>query len=100
MNSPVNINQSVLQSVITERVQQAQQQHETQQRYFEHHLSQETVKKQHKVNEFEDMDYIQLRDKEGRRQRKNTQKGERDENPTDTKSSAVSEHTSKIDIKA
>jgi len=100
MNSPVNINQSVLQSVITERVQQAQQQHDTQQRYFEHHLSQETVKKQHKVNEFEDMDYIKLKDKEGRKQRKNRQKSGQDESQTDTEPSVVTEHTSRIDIKA
>ena len=71
MSSPINMQQSVLQTVVAERVQQVQQQHpDMQQRYFEHHLNQERIKKLHKVNDFEEMEHIRLRDKEEKKQRK------------------------------
>jgi hypothetical protein len=102
VSSPININQSVLQSVISERVQQVQQQHpDMQQRYFEHQLTQDRIKKQHKVDDFEEMDYIQLRDKEERKQRKDQQKGMDDEKPTpETETAGSTDQPARIDIKA
>lgn len=67
MTSPIDRQQSILQSNIMERIQQVQQQHpEMQQRYFENHLSQERIKKLHKANKFEEIEHIDFRDKEER----------------------------------
>jgi hypothetical protein len=96
------MNQSVLQSVISERVQQVQQQHpDMQQRYFENQLSQERIKKKHKVNDFEETDCIQLRDKEERKQRKDQQKGRNDAKPNpETEAEVSADQPARIDIKA
>ena len=100
MNSPININQSVLQSFISERVQQVQQNPDTQQRYFENQFSKETIKNQHRVKEFEETDYIQIRNKEGRKQHKRPQKGRKDKKQMDTEPFVNAECPAKIDITA
>jgi hypothetical protein len=102
VTSPINLNQSVMQSVISERVQQVQQQHpDMQQRYFEHELTQERIKKQHKVDDFKEMDYIQLRDKEEKKQRRDQQKGGDDEKSApETETAASADQPARIDIKA
>lgn len=102
MGSPVNMNQSVLQSVISERVQQVQQQHpDMQQRYFEHQLTQERVRKQHKVNDFEEADYIDLRDKEKRNQRTDQQQTRNEKKPSpETETGVGTDQSAIIDIKA
>ncbi len=102
MSSPINMNQSVMQSVISERVQQVQQQHpDMQQRYFEHELTQEQIKKQHKVDNSKEMDYLQLRDKEEKKQRKEPQKGRDNESSTpEAETPAGTDQPARIDIKA
>jgi hypothetical protein len=102
VSSPINMHHSVLQSVISERVQQVQQQHpDRQQRYFEYELTQERLKNEHKVNDSDEMDYIKLRDKEKRKEHKNQQKGRDDEKQALEPETAVrSDHAGKIDIKA
>lgn len=103
MSSPININQSVLQSVISERVQQVQQQHpDMQQRYFEHQLTQERIRKQYKVNDSGEVDYIDLRDKEEKKkQRMNQQKSREDNKPSpDTETGVGKDQPALIDVKA
>ena len=74
MTSSIDRQQSILQSNIMERIQQVQQQHpDMQQRYFENHLSQERIRKLHKVNNFDEMEYVHLRDKEEKGQHKQQQ---------------------------
>jgi hypothetical protein len=69
VSGPINIQQSVLQTVMAERIQQVQQQHpDNQQRYFDQHLSQERIKKMHKVNDYEEMENVRLREKKEQRQ--------------------------------
>lgn len=100
MSSPINISQSVMQSVLSERVQQVQQQHpDMQQRYFEHQLTQEAIRKQNRVNEFEDLDYIKLRDKQHRKQQRDQQKAAPDCEKGPAETTAGSEHPGKIDVK-
>jgi len=102
VGSPVNMNQSVLQSVISERVQQVQQQHpDMQQRYFEHQLTQERVRKQHKVNDFGEADYIDLRDKEKRNQPTDRQQNRNEKQPSpETEAGVGTDQSAIIDIKA
>lgn len=102
MSSPVNIQQSALQSFIAERVQQVQQQHpDTQQRYFEHHLGQERMKKMHKVNDFEKMDNVRLKEKEERRRHKDQNGSRKDETRDhDADASMAPEQSGRIDVKA
>jgi len=102
VSSPINMNQSVLQSVISERVQQVQQQHpDMQQRYFEHQLSRERIKKQHKVNEFKEIDYIKLKDKEERKQGKDQPTGRDDEGVIpETETAVGTDQPTRINIKA
>jgi len=69
MSSRIDIQQSVLQTIMTERIQQVQQQHpDMQQRYFYHHLSQERIKKMHKVNDSEEKENVRFREKDEQRQ--------------------------------
>jgi hypothetical protein len=80
MVSPVDRQQSILQSNITERVQQTQQQHpDMQQRYFEIQLGQERKKMLHKVKDSEEADRIQLRQDESRKQQQDNQKNDEDQ---------------------
>lgn len=106
MSIPINIHQSVLQSVISERVQVVQQQHpDMQQRYFDHQLTQERLKKNHKVNEYDEMDATllrDLRDKEKQKKHEGQQKDKNHEKPALEAQPAVSspDHPGRIDIKA
>jgi len=102
VSSPVNIQQSVLQSFIAERVQQVQQQHpDMQQRYFEHHLGQERIKKMHKVNDFDKMDNIRFKENEEQRKRKekNSNRDAETRDP-DVEASMSQEQSGRIDVKA
>jgi hypothetical protein len=102
MGSPINMNQSVMQSVISERVQQVQQQHpEMQQRYFDQELAQERIKKQHKVNDFEETSNIKLQNNEERKQRRDRRKSKDDEKPIpQTETAYIPDSPPRIDIKA
>ncbi|MFH1081216.1 MAG: hypothetical protein V1766_13315 [Pseudomonadota bacterium] len=101
MSSPINIQQSVLQTVITERIQQVQQQHpDMQQRYFEHHLSQERTKKMHRVNDYEEMENIRFREKDEQRQRRDQRSHRNTETQDlDVEASINPDKTSYINIK-
>ena len=58
-----------------ERIQQVQQQHpDMQQRYFENHLSQERIKKLHKINIFGEIEHITFKDKEEKERHKHQQR--------------------------
>jgi hypothetical protein len=102
MSGPINMQQSVLQTVVTERVQQVQQQHpDMQQRYFEHQLNQERIKKLHKVNDFDKIEHIRLRDKDEKRQRKDQQENRDAEKLTpETETSISPDQPGRVDIKA
>ncbi len=81
MVSPVDRQQSILQSNITERVQQTQQQHpDMQQRYFEIQLEQERRKMMHKVKDSQEAEHIKLKEDEHRKRHQEHQK--QDENQT------------------
>jgi oligoendopeptidase F len=101
MSSPINMQQSVLQTVVTERVQQVQQQHpDMQQRYFEHQLTQERIKKLHKVNDYDEMERIRLRDNEEKRQHKDQQKNRDTEKPApETEASISPDQPGRVNIK-
>jgi hypothetical protein len=67
--------ESILQSNMTERIQQVQQQHaDMQQRYFDIQLTQERRKMQQKVKESEEAKHAHPKEKEGGGNRKNQQK--------------------------
>jgi hypothetical protein len=93
---------SVLQSVISERVQQVQQQHpDRQQRYFEHELTQERLRNENKINEYDELDYIKFRDNGERKERRDQPKGRDDEKRALLQETVLSpDHAGKIDIKA
>jgi hypothetical protein len=101
VSSPINIQQSVLQTVMTERIQQVQQQHpDMQQRYFEHHLSQEKIKKMHKVNDPEEMDNVRFREKEEQRQpRDQHSNGDTETQNLDVEASTSPDQQGRINIK-
>lgn len=101
MSSPINMQQSVLQTVVAERVQQVQQQHpDMQQRYFEHHLNQERTKKLHKVNDFDNMEHIRLRDREEKKQRKDQRKNwDAEELTPETETSVSLDQPGRVNIK-
>jgi len=102
MVSPIDRQQSILQSNITERVQQAQQQHpDMQQRYFDIQLGQERKKMLHKVKDSEEADRIQLREDESRKHQHDKQKKD-EEQPRDISGrlSDDPDQGSHIDIKA
>lgn len=101
MSSPINIQQSVLQTVITERIQQVQQQHpDMQQRYFDQHLSQERIKKMHKVNDYEEKENVRFREKKEQRQpRDQHSKGETDTQDIDVEVSISPDQPGRINIK-
>jgi hypothetical protein len=102
MVSPIDRQQSILQSQITERVQQGQQQHpDMQQRYFDIQLGHERKKMLHKVKESEEADHIKLRDDESRKQQHDQQKNDEDQ-PRDISGrlSDDPDQGSHIDIKA
>lgn len=101
MSSPINMQQSVLQTVVAERVQQVQQQHpDMQQRYFEHHLNQERIKKLNKVNDYNEMEHIRLRDREAKKQRKDQQKNkDAEELPHETETFVSPDQPGRVNIK-
>ncbi|MCX5855181.1 MAG: hypothetical protein NTZ24_11565 [Deltaproteobacteria bacterium] len=67
--------ESILQSNMTERIQQVQQQHsDMQQRYFDIQLSQERRKMLQKVKESEEAERAHPKEKEGKKHRKDQQK--------------------------
>jgi len=101
VSSPINIQQSVLQTVVAERVQQVQQQHpDMQQRYFDHHLSQERIKKMHKVNDYEEKENVRFREKEEQRQRRDQHtKGDAETRDLDVEASISPDQPGRINIK-
>ena len=101
MSSLVNIQQSVLQTVVAERVQQVQQQHpDMQQRYFEHQLNQERIKKLHKVNDYDETERIRLKDNQEKRQRRDQQKNRDAEKlPLETDTSISPDQPGRVNIK-
>ena len=101
MSSPINIQQSVLQTVMAERVQQVQQQHpDMQQRYFENHLSQERIKKMHKVNDSKEMENVRFREKEEQRQPRDQHgNGDTETRDIDVEASISPDQPGRINIK-
>lgn len=68
MVSPIVRQQNILQSSMTERIQQIQQQHpEMQQRYFEIQLREERKKMLQRVKNPEDTDQVVIHDEESRK---------------------------------
>jgi len=99
MTSSIDRQQSILQSNIMERIQQVQQQHpDMQQRYFENHLSQERIKKLHKVNDYDDMEQIHFRDREEKGQHKHQQR-KSDTEKLQVEISASQDEPGRINIK-
>ena len=98
----VDIQHSILQTNVTERVQQVQQQHpDLQQRYFDIQLSQERRKMLQKVKDPEETERTKLGKDEKRNQQKDQQ--EKDETPPQGlpgELSADQDQGSYIDIKA
>ena len=101
MASAVDRQQSILQTNITERIQQVQQQHpDMQQRYFEIQLAQERRKMMKKINDPGKMDRVQMGEDEEEDQRKKQQK--KGDSPLDDihrEASGEEEPHSHIDIK-
>jgi hypothetical protein len=65
MVRPIDVQQSILQTSATEKIQQIQQQHsDMQQRYFQLKLSEEDRLAQEKVNQFKEADKAKIRKKE------------------------------------
>jgi hypothetical protein len=93
--------QSVLQTNITERIQQVQQQHpDMQQRYFEIQLREERRKMLQKVKDAEEADRVKIRDEEGRkRQAGNPPKQEAQAAPPETEETNDAEARSHVDLK-
>ena len=102
MVTPIDRSQSILQTTVQERVQQVQQQHpDMQQRYFDIQLTQERKKNLQKVKESEEMDRIQVREEEGRKQQKDKQEdNETAAHDLHKEASADKNQCSHIDIKA
>jgi hypothetical protein len=102
MVSPIDRQQSILQSNITERVQHTQQQHpDMQQRYFEIQLGQERKKLMHKVKDSQEAEHIKLKEDERRKHHQEQQK--QDEGQTQDMPGALSDEPdqgSHVDIKA
>jgi len=70
MARPVDLQSSILQTSVTEKVQQIQQQHaDMQQRYFQLKLSEEDRLARERVREFEEAEKAKLRRKERRQDR-------------------------------
>jgi len=68
MVSPIERQQSILQTNIADRIQQIQQQHpDMQQRYFEIQFREERRKMLQKVKDSEDAERVSIRDEEGRK---------------------------------
>ena len=66
--------ESILQSNMTERIQQVQQQHsDMQQRYFDIQLSQERRRMLQKVKESEEAEHAHMKKEEGEKHRKDQQ---------------------------
>lgn len=69
----IDLQQSILQTSSTEKIQQIQQQHsDMQQRYIQLHLSEEDRLAREKVNHFKETDKAKIRDRE---EKQNKQKG-------------------------
>ncbi|MEN6469427.1 MAG: hypothetical protein ABFD45_10820 [Smithella sp.] len=70
----IDVQQSILQTTSTEKIQQIQQQHaDMQQRYFQLKLSEEDRLAQEEIRQFEEAEKAKIREKqekEGNRQRK------------------------------
>jgi hypothetical protein len=98
--SAIDRQQSILQSNVTERIQQVQQQHpDLQQRYFEIQLAQERRKMLKKINESEEMDHAKLRDEERKQQEDRQRKNETATSDMHEETSGEQEQRSHIDIK-
>ena len=68
MARAIDLQSSILQTSVTERVQQIQQQHaDMQQRYFQLKLSEEDRLAREKIREFEEAEKAKLRRKEQRK---------------------------------
>jgi hypothetical protein len=99
----IDRHESILQSPLTERIQQIQQQHpDLQQRYFEVQLSQEHRKMLQRINESEEKEPVHL-NAEGERQPKDhpreghhASQGQPEDLPSDPDHP---EHSGHIDIK-
>jgi len=98
----VDIQHSILQTNVTERVQQVQQQHpDLQQRYFDIQLSQERRKMLQKVKDPEETERTKLGKDEKRKQQKDQQKkDETQPQGLPGELSADQDQGSYIDIKA
>ena len=102
MVSAVDRQQSILQSNITERIQQVQQQHpDLQQRYFEIQLSQERRKMLKKINEPEEMDRAKIgeEEEEGKQQKNQQKKNETATPDMHREAAGEEEQHAHIDVK-
>jgi hypothetical protein len=101
MASAVDRQQSILQTNITERIQQVQQQHpDMQQRYFEIQLAQERRKMMKKINDPGQMDRVRMRkDEEEGQGKKKRKKSDSPLDDTLRETSSEAEPHSHIDIK-
>jgi hypothetical protein len=104
MVSPIQKQQSILQSSMAERIQQVQQQHpDMQQRYFEIQLREERKKMLQKVKNTEDAEGVTIREEEGRK-RQADDHGEKEPEATEpdqqtTADSEDSDQHSHVDVK-
>jgi len=82
----IDLQQSILQTSSTEKIQQIQQQHsDMQQRYIQLHLSEEDRLARERVNHFKEADKAKIRKKEEKQDR---QKGEGQHPPRRAENSA------------
>ena len=101
MASIIDRQQSILQSNVTERIQQVQQQHpDQQQRYFDIQLSQERRKMLHKVNAFEEIDRAKVGKDGGKGQQQDRQQKNETKPPAPSGAASTEEQQlGHIDIK-
>jgi len=101
MVSPIQTQQSILQTSMVERIQQVQQQHpDMQQRYFEIQLREERKKMLQKVKDSKDTERIATRDEEHhKRQADDHQEKETENTDIEQQTSAAPEDHSHVDVK-
>ena len=101
MTDPIDRIQSILQSNVTERVQQIQQQHaDMQQRYFDIQLRQERMATLQKVNDSKETDRLILKDKEEKKRRNHRQEDETAQRSQRPETPGSPDHPLHVDIKA
>ena len=101
MVSPIEKQQSILQTSMAERIQHIQQQHpDMQQRYFGIQLQEDRKKMLQKVKIREDAERVIIREEEGRkRQADDNQEKEMNTAELDKQTSADTEQYSHVDVK-